>query len=299
MIVVDTFSEARARSRGTVGVVPTMGFLHEGHLSLLEAAREGSDTVIMTVYVNPLQFNEKQDLARYPADLDRDLRLAEAKGVDIVFAPTQQSMFGDRPATIVDLPALTTVMEGAFRPGHFAGVATVVAKLFAGLQPDVAHFGRKDAQQLTVVSRLAADLSFPVRIVGHPIVREQDGLALSSRNVFLDDDARGHALALSRALEAAADAVTAGERSATAIEDVARKQLDHAGGLDLEYAELAAQDDASLIEQLDRPAYLAVAGRVGAVRLIDNVHFDTSGEGPVADVGVRLTGPSLLYEDGP
>jgi pantoate--beta-alanine ligase len=299
VIVVDTFADARARGRGTVAVVPTMGFLHEGHLSLLEAARHESDTVTMTLYVNPLQFEEEQDLARYPADLDRDLALAEAAGVDIVFAPTQESMFGERPATIVDLPALTSVMEGAFRPGHFAGVATVVAKLFAGLQPDLAYFGRKDAQQLTVVRTLAADLSFPVRVVGRPIVREADGLALSSRNIFLDDEARRRALALSDALAVVVESVASGERSAAAIEDVARGRLDAAEGLNVEYAQLASQDDASLIEILDRPAFLAVAARVGPVRLIDNVHFDVDGDLVVADTGVHLQEPSLLYESRP
>lgn len=299
MIVAETFEGARAASAGLVGLVPTMGFLHEGHLSLIEAARRESETVTMSLYVNPLQFDDASDLDRYPVDVERDLALAEEAGVDVVFAPSPDEMFAEAPATAVDVPAFTETMEGAHRPGHFRGVATVVTKLFAGLQPDRAYFGRKDAQQLAVVRRLVADLSFPIDVLGLPIVREHDGLALSSRNVFVTGAGRVAALALSEALRAAVDSVESGERDANALVEVARKTLADAPGLDVDYVELAAQDDTSHPAVLDRPAFLAVAGSVGSVRLIDNVHFDLT-EGEVsADLGIRLSGPSILYETGP
>lgn len=296
MEVTETFEAARSRGRGIVGLVPTMGFLHEGHLSLLESAREHSDTVTMSLYVNPLQFDEDTDLERYPRDLDRDLALAREAGVDVVFAPPADTMFASKPATRVAVDPLTGAMEGAHRPGHFSGVATVVAKLFAGLRPDRAYFGRKDAQQLAVVRRLTADLSFPVDVVGCPVVRESDGLALSSRNVFLDSDGRRAALALSRALFAAADLAERGERRAGRLRDAAAGILSGEPGLSPEYVELAAQDDVSRLRSLDRPAFLAAAGRVGDVRLIDNVHFDRNPHGITADRGIRLERTSILYQ---
>jgi pantoate--beta-alanine ligase len=297
MQVTGTFAETRALASGTVGLVPTMGFLHEGHLLLIDAARSAVDTVVMSLYVNPLQFEEQDDLARYPRDLDRDLGLAERAGVDVVFAPESAEMFAASPATRVDVPDLAIVMEGAHRPGHFQGVATVVTKLFAGLQPDLAYFGRKDAQQLAVVRRLAADLSFPVEVVGRPIIREKDGLALSSRNVFLDAGPRRAALSLQTGLMEAAELAEAGEQTARALENAARSPVAVTPGIDLEYATVATQDDVTPIARLDRPAFLAVAARVGDVRLIDNVHLDIGPDGIAVDRGVRLTGPSSMYEE--
>jgi len=287
--ITGTFSEARALCSGRVALVPTMGFLHEGHLALVEAAREGADTVLVSLFVNPLQFNEAADLESYPRDLERDAALAESAGTDVLFAPPLEEMYPEEPATWVSLAALSAEMEGAHRPGHFDGVATVVAKLFAGLRPRRAHFGRKDAQQLAVVRRMAADLSFPVEIVGGPTVREEDGLALSSRNIFLED--RGAALALSRGLFAAADAAAAGERSGAKLEGIVAAEL-LAAGVSAEYVALADAAAATRISDLGREAFLAVAARVGAVRLIDNVWFGPDGS---ADRGVRLPGPSILY----
>jgi len=286
--VTATFAEARALCSGFTAFVPTMGFLHEGHLALVEAAR-GADTVLVSLFVNPLQFNEAADLERYPRDLERDAALAERAGADVLFAPALEEMYPQEPASRVSLPALSAEMEGAHRPGHFDGVATVVAKLFAGLQPQRAHFGRKDAQQLAVVRRMAADLSFPVEIVGGPTVREDDGLALSSRNVFLED--RPAALSLSRGLFAAADAAEAGERSGVKLEGIAAAELEDAG-VKPEYVVLADAAAATRIPDLDREAFLAVAARVGSVRLIDNVWFGPDGS---ADRGMRLPGPSILY----
>ena len=295
MRTTSTFSGARQASTGLVGVVPTMGFLHEGHLSLLERASAECDTVVMTLYVNPLQFDEESDLHRYPRDLARDLALAETAGADIVFSPPPEEMFGTRPETVVSVPGLAAPMEGRFRPGHFDGVATVVTKLLGGLQPQRAYFGRKDAQQLAIVKRLVADLSLPIEIIGMPIVREPDGLALSSRNVFLGASDRTSALALSRSLMLAADAAEAGERDAVSLIGVAEDELAGERGVVVEYVQLASQADVSAMTRLDGPPFLAVAGRVGDVRLIDNVHFDLEGGDVSADRGVPLDAPSVLY----
>ena len=217
MRVETAFDACRRRPSGRVGLVPTMGYLHEGHLSLLDEARRACDVVVMSLYVNALQFGEPGDLEAYPRNPERDLELAEAAGVDNVFAPGDDTMDPPGEQTRVILRALSGEMEGRYRPGHFEGVATVVAKLFAGIQPDAAFFGRKDAQQLAVVARMAVDLAMPVRVVGLPIVRESDGLALSSRNVRLGADARSSALGLSAGLLAAADLAEAGEARATAL----------------------------------------------------------------------------------
>lgn len=295
MKVVTTFQEARSLRVGAVGVVPTMGFLHEGHLSLVEGARRDCDTVLMTQYVNPLQFDDAADLDRYPREPERDLRLADSAGVDVVFAPDAEVMFAERPATVVGVPAMAASMEGVHRPGHFEGVATVVAKLFAGLQPDRAYFGRKDAQQLAIVRRLVTDLSFPIDVVGMPIVRESDGLALSSRNVFLDGAGRNAALELSGALDTVGGLVEEGERDAGALVEAAQRAMSANHRLEVEYAQLASRQDAAALDALDRPAFFAVAARVGDVRLIDNVHLDVDREGVTVDRGVRLAEESLLY----
>ena len=288
MIVVGTFAAARAVMPGTVGLVPTMGYLHEGHIACAGAVRTGSDCVVMSIFVNPLQFNDPADLARYPRSLDRDLELAERGGVDVVFAPPVQEMYPEPPLTRVSVTDVSAGMEGAHRPGHFDGVATVVTKLLAGLRPHRAAFGRKDAQQLAVVKRLVLDLSLAVRIVEVPTVREHDGLALSSRNVFIED--RKAALGLSRGLFLAADAALAGERSGKILEEIAGRTASRSGAV-VEYATLADARTAQRIGFLDRPGFLAIAARVGSVRLIDNVVLEPDG---TADRGTRLDGPSIL-----
>ena len=292
---LDRLADVRRERRGTTALVPTMGFLHEGHLSLVEAAATAADTVVVSLFVNPLQFDDPNDLERYPRDPDRDAALAEAAGATILFAPQVGEMYPREPAARVSPGPPASGMEGARRPGHFEGVATAVAKLFAGLQPDRAYFGRKDAQQLVVVSRMAADLSFPVEVIGGPTVRESDGLALSSRNVFLSPPDRTAALALSRGLMAAASAVEAGERSGAALEGTVAAEA--AGGfVELEYAVLADAADAARIARLDRPAFLAAAVRIGGLRLIDNVWLLPDG---TADRGAVLDRPSILYGGGP
>ena len=276
MRTVHTFRDARALGSGCVGLVPTMGYLHEGHTSLVDAARRECDTVIVSLFVNPLQFAPTEDLTSYP-------RLGE--------------MYPDEPLTTVSVGLVTEGMEGGIRPGHFDGVATVVAKLFAGIAPDRAYFGRKDAQQLVTVRRMTTDLSFPIVIVGEPIVRESDGLALSSRNTYLDRAERAAARSINRGINAVAEAIIAGERSATELERIAAAPVNDESGVDLDYATLADQDTAFALLDLDRPAFLAVAARVGRTRLLDNVHIDRIDGGWVPDVGIRLDGPSILYRE--
>ena len=298
MRIVTTFGEARRHGGSSVGLVPTMGALHEGHLSLVEAAAEANDVTVVSLFVNPLQFDERDDLDDYPRDLAGDAELAEKAGADVLFAPEPGEVYLEKPLTSVSVSVVSQGMEGEHRPGHFDGVAIVVAKLLAGLRPHRAYFGRKDAQQLAVVKQMAADLSFPTAIIGRPIVREHDGLALSSRNTRLSREERRAALTLFAGLEAAAEAVDRGEGSATVLETLARSPIVAEPGAAFEYATLAAQEDAAPLRGLDAPAFLAVAARVGATRLIDNVHIDSAGDRWVTDLGTRLDGPSILYGEG-
>jgi pantoate--beta-alanine ligase len=257
-----------------VGLVPTMGALHAGHRSLVARAAAECDVVAVTVFVNPLQFDVADDLARYPRDLDGDVRLAAGAGAGIVFAPSVPEMYPGFPApvaTSVHVDAVGDVLEGASRPGHFDGVATVVAKLCSLAGRSRVYFGEKDFQQLAVVRRMAADLSLPVEIVACPTVREADGLALSSRNVRLSSEGRRAAVALHRALDAGLDAVAAGERDPDRVGAAMREVLDAAAGVDPDYA--VAVDAATLARppRLGGEIRLLVAASVGAVRLIDNV----------------------------
>lgn len=291
-----TWHEARAAiaERGTVGLVPTMGFLHEAHAALFKMARGSNDVSVASIFVNPLQFSKHDDLASYPRDLDRDLEIAEAAGIDVVFAPSVEEMYPRGMSTTVSMGAVATTMEGEYRAGHFEGVATVVTKLLAGVRPDRAYFGKKDAQQLAVVRTLARDLSFPVTIEGCPTLRESDGLALSSRNVRLDPAHRSRATSLSRGLMAAADLIDDGTVDATALIAVVATELARSG-VEADYIELASQESGMPIVGIDRPAFLAVAAWVGDVRLIDNIHIDTAGDHPVVDRGVALSSTSVLY----
>ncbi len=262
---------ARERAEADVAVVMTMGALHAGHVALLRAARLRAATVVVTVFVNPAQFVAGEDLERYPRTLDADLSVCATEGVDVVFAPTELEIYGSSPpAVTVTAGRLGAVLEGASRPGHFDGVLTIVAKLLHLVRPDAAFFGEKDAQQLVLVRRMVADLDFEVDIVGIPTVREPGGLALSSRNSFLDPGQRPSALVLSRALHAGAAMAGAGP---AAVRRAALDVLDAEGGVTLDY--LALVDPVTLDEVADEmsgPAVLAVAARVGSTRLIDNQH---------------------------
>jgi pantoate--beta-alanine ligase len=261
------------RDGSSIGLVPTMGYLHEGHLSLLRAARAECDIVVMSLFVNPAQFGPSEDLDRYPRDEERDLRLAAEAGADFVYAPSVEEVYPEGFATHVEVGGeLTGVLDGdpsRRGPGHFRGVTTVVAKLFNAVGPDVAYFGQKDAQQVAVIRRMVRDLDVPVRIEVLPTVREADGLAMSSRNAYLDPRAREQATALSRALRAAeetacAEGLDAGLRAA-------RAELD-AAGVELEYLEARDAESLTEVAELDgRNVLIAVAAHVGGARLIDNV----------------------------
>lgn len=276
MRIARTIAEVRAavddaKQRGhRVGLVPTMGAFHEGHLSLMRRARAENGLVIVSLFVNPTQFAANEDLSTYPRDEHRDAALAEAEGVDVLFAPEPAEIYPDGFATSIHVAGITEVLDGASRPGHFDGVATVVTKLFGIVRPDVAYFGRKDAQQVLVVQRVVRDLNLDVRIEPCPIVREPDGLAMSSRNVYLDADARVRATALHRALTAAAAVHRDGVRDAEGIRSSALAVLADAG-IDPEYLELRDADTLAAVERVDRDALLLVAARVGAARLIDNL----------------------------
>ena len=291
MEVTETFAGTREKYQGTVGLLPTMGFFHEGHLALMDLLREHCDTLVVSLFVNPTQFDDKSDFAAYPRDTDRDAGLAAQHGVDLLFAPEHDEVYPVGETTVVEVGGVSQEMEGRYRAGHFTGVATVVAKLFAGLAPDIAMFGRKDAQQIAVLRAMVRDLRFPVSVIDAPLVREPDGLALSSRNVRLDRMSRERALAISRGLFQAAEQVDAGERRGERLEATVRKST---RGLEVDYATLASKETMVPIETLDQPAVLAAAAHVGGVRLIDNITFDWDDGRPVPDRGLLLTEPSRL-----
>jgi pantoate--beta-alanine ligase len=278
----------RARAAGRrVGVVPTMGYLHEGHRSLMRAARATSDFVVVTIFVNPLQFGPQEDLDRYPRDLAGDLAACEAEGVDCVFAPSVAEMYPRPSLTTVHVAGLTTDLCGAARPTHFDGVTTVVTKLFAVAGPCAAFFGRKDAQQLAVVTRMADDLNLPVEVVGCPIVREPDGLALSSRNAYLSSADRLAAPTLFASLSNAVKVITDGERDPARVVAMIRAVVGTEPRLELEYVEVRDAYELTEIATLDGSVLVAVAARIGGTRLIDNVHLRIDGARVDADLGVR------------
>ena len=292
--MIERIAELRAhldavRGRGaTVGFVPTMGAFHDGHRSLMRAARAAHDTVVVSLFVNPLQFGPTEDLERYPKDLEGDLAVAAAERVDVVFAPPVEEMYPGHPApplTTVSVAGLTTGLCGSSRPGHFDGVATVVTKLFSIVGPSTAYFGKKDAQQLAVVRRMAADLCLPVEVVGCPLVREADGLAMSSRNRNLSPAEREAATVIYRGLHSGADVVMAGERDAGKLRRVVANVLTTEPLVRLEYAEVVAADSLEPLEELTGDVLVAVAARVGAVRLIDNMTIRVDARGAVVDLG--------------
>jgi pantoate--beta-alanine ligase len=270
----DALEPAR-REGGRIGLVPTMGYLHEGHLSLLRAARRRCDVVVMSLFVNPAQFGPGEDLDSYPRDEARDAELAEQAGVDLIYAPPVEEVYPEGFATTVEVGAgLTEVLDGApdrRGPGHFRGVTTVVAKLFNSVAPDVAFFGQKDAQQAIVIRRMVRDLDFPLEVEVLPTVREPDGLAMSSRNAYLSPEERGRAAALNRALRAAEAVAESGETRPQVALDAARAELERAG-IEPEYLEAREAEGLAPAESLNgRPVLVAIAARVGRARLIDNL----------------------------
>ncbi len=278
MRTVRTIAELREllaperRTERTIGLVPTMGYFHDGHLSLMRRARADNDVLVVSLFVNPAQFGPGEDFAAYPRDEQRDTDLAEAEGVDILFSPPVEEVYPEGFDTTVAVGGLTATLEGeeAQRGAeHFRGVTTVVAKLFNMVGPDVAYFGQKDAQQALVIRKLVRDLDMPVRIEVCPTIRDADGLALSSRNAYLSPEERERALALSRALRAAETAVANGARDASAVVSAARDELARAG-LEPDYLQLRSATDLSPVERVNGSTLLAVAARVGRARLIDN-----------------------------
>lgn len=277
MVEITTIPDLKAWTRSQraagrrIGLVPTMGYLHEGHLALVDEAQRKAQSVIMTVFVNPLQFGPGEDLERYPRDLPRDRELASRRGVQVLFTPSVEIMYPSGWETRVVPGASAERWEGAARPGHFAGVLTVLAKLFHLTEPDIACFGRKDIQQLTLIRRMVRDLNWPVEVIAVPTVREADGLALSSRNAYLAPDDRRRATVLSRALRAAHDLWSRGETRATAIEQRMREELRSEPAVLVEYIAVAEPEGLAPVAVVDGDTIVAIAARVGGTRLIDNI----------------------------
>ncbi len=293
MEVVTTLEElwaARARLPEPVGFVPTMGYLHEGHLSLVRYAKKGCRSVAVSIFVNPTQFGPNEDLDKYPRDLERDLRLLEAEGVDLVWTPTAEVMYPPGYQTWVTVEDLTQPLEGARRPGHFRGVTTVVTKLFNAVQPQWAFFGQKDAQQARVIQQMTRDLNLPIGIVVCPIVREPDGLAMSSRNTYLNLDERRAATVLYRALQAAKAAFEDGERDAEALRRIMRETIQTEPLARLQYVSCADPETLAELQGPVERALLSMAVFVGQTRLIDNMLLGLGRETfpPYVPPGMRL-----------
>ena len=278
MIVARTVAEFRAARAGVpapLGLVPTMGYLHEGHIALVDAARAECATVAASIFVNPTQFGPNEDFERYPRAEDRDLELLEAAGTDLVLMPAVEEVYPPGDATRVRVGGITEGQEGARRPGHFEGVATVVAKLFGMVQPDRAYFGEKDGQQLRVIRRMTRDLLLPIEIVACATVREPDGLALSSRNVYLSAAERTQALSLSAGLRAASDAFNGGERDAGRLRAMVRERIESQPLADISYVSLADSETLDELEgAVERAAMLSIAVRFSGATLIDNVTLE-------------------------
>jgi pantoate--beta-alanine ligase len=280
MKICSTIAEGRAACRAVrasgkrLGLVPTMGALHEGHLSLVRAARAQCDAVVVSIFVNPTQFGPKEDLAKYPRPFDRDCRLLEKEGVEILFAPAVEEIYpksnSNAEGSWVVVEGLSEKLDGRSRPGHFCGVTTIVSKLFHILEPEAAFFGQKDAAQLAVIRRMVRDLNFAVEIVTCPIVREPDGLAMSSRNAYLDGEERRHALVLQRSLQETRQRFQAGERTAARLIAAAMEVLARVPQVALDYFEIVDPETLDPVEQVSQRTLVAVAAYVGSTRLIDN-----------------------------
>ena len=279
--ICDMQAAARAaRAAGkSIGFVPTMGALHEGHLSLVRRAREECDTVVASVFVNPIQFGPNEDYLNYPRDPERDSGLLKKEGMDFLFSPSAEEMYPEGPQTSIDVGGVAQLLEGEFRPGHFAGVATVVKKLFDAALPDKAYFGQKDAQQCAVVRQLVRDFNLPVEIVVCPIVREQDGLAMSSRNAYMNEEEREAALVLSRSLRRARELLEGGESSAAAIEAAMRAVLEAEPLAKIDYAAVVDAATFQPIERVEKDAVCALAVWIGRARLLDNMTISAEDDG--------------------
>ncbi len=275
MKIVSTIEEVRAQVREwkkegkTVGFVPTMGYLHEGHASLMDAAGE-NDKVVVSIFVNPMQFGPNEDLASYPRDLEHDAKVCEAHGVDLIFHPTPEEMYGDNFYSYVDMDVLTKELCGLSRPVHFRGVCTVVAKLFNIVTPDKAYFGQKDAQQLAVIKRMVKDLNMPLTIVGCPIIREEDGLAKSSRNTYLSPKERKAALVLSRSIFLGKKMVEQGEKDCRKIKEAMTAEIEKEPLAKIDYVKIVDLSTMQQVETTEHGVLAAIAVYIGKTRLIDN-----------------------------
>jgi len=276
MNIITTITEMQALSRSlkregkTIAFVPTMGFLHEGHASLLNEGRRRGDVLVLSIFVNPIQFGQNEDLDRYPRDLERDSRIARECGVDVIFLPSAEEMYPAGFQTSITVRDLSLPLCGESRPGHFDGVATVVAKLFNIVMPDLALFGRKDFQQLAVITRMTADLSIPVTVVGMPIIREADGLAMSSRNAYLSDQERLSALSLSRALRLVRSRYAAGETSVQALRKEAHEHISQEPSAQIDYLDFRNSTTLEPVTEAEDTTLMALAVKIGKTRLIDN-----------------------------
>lgn len=269
VVSFDELRKIRLPLSGTVGLVPTMGYLHEGHLSLIRRARDECDHVFVSIFVNPTQFGPKEDLAKYPRDLDRDFRLIEPY-TDVVWTPSAEIMYPPGYQTWVEVEAMTRPLEGTMRPGHFRGVTTVVAKLFNGVQPHKAYFGQKDAQQAAVIRQMVRDLNFPIEIVVCPTMRESDGLAMSSRNVYLDEGQRKAATVLFRSLSKGKELFEKGERNADRLRQAMKEVLASEPLAEVQYVSCADYDTLEELDEIKGKALLSMAVFIGKTRLIDN-----------------------------
>jgi len=264
-------ADAFRRTGKHIGFVPTMGFLHEGHLSLMRRARQENDVVVASIFVNPTQFGPKEDLDRYPRDAEGDRTKCESAGVDILFTPTAAEMYPEKPVVFVTVEGLSDILDGAVRPGHFRGVATVVAKLFNIVKPHRAYFGQKDFQQCAVIKRMVSGLNLDVGVIVLPTVREADGLAMSSRNSYLAPEQRQKATCLFRALSAGAELIKSGVRAPETIKQKMREILVQEKGVEIDYVEVAEPDTLAPLDKLEGRMVLLVAARLGNTRLIDNL----------------------------
>jgi len=253
-----------------IGFVPTMGFLHEGHLSLVRKARSIADKVVVSIFVNPIQFGPAEDFSKYPRDLERDLKLLEKEGVDVVFTPSAEEMYPPGFQTFVEVTEITKGLCGAFRPGHFKGVTTVVLKLFNIVKPDFAIFGEKDYQQLQVIKRMVKDLNLDVEVIGAPTVREPDGLAMSSRNTYLSEEERKSAISLFRALQLAQKLVKEGTKSTSLLKEKLKEFIERHPFTKVQYIEFVDPESLEPVEVVEKPTLCALAVFVGSARLIDN-----------------------------
>lgn len=275
---ITAISKEARRASQRVGLVPTMGALHEGHLSLVRAARSQTDVVVVSIFVNPTQFGPKEDFSKYPRTLEKDLALLEAEKVDFIFSPSVQEMYPPGSSTWVTVEGLSEKLDGRSRPGHFRGVTTVVAKLFNIVQPDLAVFGQKDAAQAAIIRRMVDDLHFDVRILVCPIVREKDGLAMSSRNVYLNPEQRKQATVLYRALMRVQTLADQGESSATKLAHTGKQVIAEEPQVRLDYFEIVNWDNLDPVPDISKGALVAVAAYVGETRLIDNMVLHGAGQ---------------------